>query len=333
MLDCCPPEAAARVRYIMSTSHIQLGRPHSARDDLDAAKEFYAANGPAERLVECMASEAGCAILTEAPGAIEACRRALAACRELNPPVPPLEVRILNSLAAASIAAGAWHDAIDAYEQAIKVAGPLYDMRRRGRLFSDAALAYKEIGRFETAIRFISQSVALLEATRELVMLARAENNFGVILMAMGDTAQARPHLERSLALCVQTGLETGRPHVLMSLAELCLTEGRVETARLFAQQALELAQRNREVASSAEAHLWLGRIAAAAGDVETCDREFAFAIEQLHAAGGAEWTARCHEAYAEVLEKRGDIARANAELKIALGCRARPSASVPPIA
>ena len=333
MLDHGPPESTARVRYHVAMCQMQLGRPDRARHHLDEARAYYESSGPAERVVECMALEISYANLTQSLDAVDIGKRALAACRALTPAVPMLEVRILNVLASAYLTAGAWLEAIDAYEQAIKVAGPFFDMKRQARLFNDVALAYKEVGRFEPAVRHITRAVALLEATREPVMLARAENNFGVILLAMGEAAGARPHLERSLALCVQTGLEVGRSHVLLSLAELCLAESRLEPARLFAQQALGFAERLQEMHGAAHAHMWLGRIAASAGDVSTCDQEFALAIEQLGAAGASEWLARCHEAYADVLEKRGDIARANAELKVALGHRARTSPSVPPIA
>ena len=333
MLDHGPPESIARVRYHLAECERQLGRPDRMRRHLDEARTYYESTGPPERVVECTSLEIAYAIMTEAPDAIDIGRRALAACRDLKPAAPALEGRILNSLAAAYVAAGAWLDAIDAYEQAIKVAGPLFDMRRRGRLLNEAALAYKEIGRFDAAVRLITQSIALLEATREPMMLARAENNLGMILLAMRDPARARPHLERSLALCVQTGLEVGRNHVLLSLAELCVAEGRFEPARRFAEEALAFAERFGERNSAVQAHLWLGCIAAAAGAPEVSDLEFARAIEGAESAGTPEWLARCHEAYAEVLEKRGDIGRANAELKSALGYRSRPSSNDPPIA
>jgi len=333
MLDDGPQESVARVRYLLAMCQMQLGRPDRARPHIDEARAYYESTGAAESLVECMALEIWYANVTQNPDGVEIGKRALAACRGLDPAVPMLEVGILTSLASAHITAGGWLEAIAAYEEAIKVSGPFFDMKQRARLFNDAALAYKEIGRYEAAVRHITQAVALLEATREPVMLARAENNFGVILLAMHDPARARPHLERSLALCVQTGLEVGRSHALMSLAELCLAEGRLEHARLFAQQALEFAGRLHERDSCAQAHLWLGLIAAAAGDVATCDHEFAVAIEQLEAAGAVEWLARGHEAYAEVLEKRGELALANAELKTALGYRFRATSSVPPIA
>ena len=327
MLDHGQAESVARVRYHLALCHMERGRPAAARPHLDEARAYYDATGSPQRLVECMALEILYAILTQAADAADIGRRALAACRDLKPAVPTLEVRILSGLAAANLAAGEWLEAIDSYEQAINAAGPLFDMKRQARLFNDVALAYKEIGRFEAAVRHITNAVALLDATREPVTLARAENNFGVILLAMGDPAGARPHLERSLALCVQTNLEAGRSHVLLSLAEMCLAERRLEPARLFAQQALEFAERLHEKDSRAHAHLWLGRIAAAAGDVQACDHEFALAIKELEAAGTFEWLARFHEAYADVLEKRGNIVRAYAELRVAVGYSiSRPS-------
>jgi tetratricopeptide (TPR) repeat protein len=311
----------------MAMCLLQLGRPQRSRAHLDAARSYYEATSNHERLVDCMALEIGYACQTQAMNAVELGNRALVACRELQPSSPMLEVRILGLLASAYVTIGDWLHAIGAYEQAIKLAGPLFDMRRRARLLNDAAIAYKEIGRFDVAARHITQAVALFKATREPVMLAKAENNFGVILMAMGNPAEARPHLERSLALCVQTGLEAGRAHVLISLAELCLAEGRLEPARQFATHALDFAERLHENDSRAAAHFWLGRIAASAGNRKACDQEFALAIRDWEAAGAHEWLARCHETYADALEKRGDIDLANAELKTALAVRSRQPA------
>ena len=313
----------------MAMCLLGLGRPQRARAHVDAARSYYDATSNHERIVDCMALEIAYAVQTQqVVSAVEVGLQALIACRALEPPVPVLEVRILGLLASAYVTSGDWLAAIGAYEVAIKVAGPLFDMRRRARLLNDAAIAYQEIGRFDVATRHITQAVALFEAVREPVMLAKAENNFGVLLLAMRDLAAARPHLERSLALCVETGLEAGRAHALLSLAELCVAEGRLEPARRFAKHALDFAERLHEQDSRAASHFWLGQIAASAGDAHESDEEFALAIKCWEAAGALERLARCHETYADVLEKRGEIELANAELKTALAVRSRSPVS-----
>jgi hypothetical protein len=101
-----------------------------------------------------------------------------------------------------------------------------------------------------------------------------------------------------------------------MSLCELSLVQGNIQAARQFAEQARDLAERMKEHANVAEAHVWLGRIAAEVGDDELVDTEFAIAIEGLAKVGVEERLLRCHGVYAEILEKRGQLKEAYVHMK-----------------
>jgi tetratricopeptide (TPR) repeat protein len=282
-------------------------------------------------LVECMATEASLAQMKQLPNAIQLTEQALAACRRLEPVPSQLEVRILTALAAANLAIGAWTEAITFYEQAIERAGPLFDLRRRAKLMGDVAIAHRELGRLDLSIAYATRSVEILETLRDLVPLARSENNLGLTYMTLGDLRSARLHLERSLDLCEETHLEVGRSHVLLSLCELNLAEDDSLQARRFAKLALEFAGRFKEASSVAHAHLLLGRIAASLSEPEVADLEFRLAIEQLTGIGDAEPLLRGQVLYAETLEHRGEIRRAYEQLKAAVTLagltRSRPSA------
>ena len=322
MLDRGTAAERAHARHQLALCRLQLGRPDLARAHLDAARAHYAASGEAEPLAECLCSEASYAMLSGLPNAVDVATDALVACRALRPARAPLEVRGLNIFGAACLTVGNWASAIDAYEKAIALAEPLYDMKRQARLLNDAALAYKECGRFDEAVRHITRAIALLEVTREPVMLTRSENNLGCILLSIGRPADARPHFERAQRLADETGLEAGRGRLLLSLCELNLAEGRVADALGFATEAVALADRLDEVDVRGQAHEWLGRVAAADGDDGRCDAEFARALEDLAAFGAREWLARCHESYAEVLERRGDLGAGYLHLKAAFRSR-----------
>jgi hypothetical protein len=64
---------------------------------------------------------------------------------------------------------------------------------------------------------------------------------------------------------------------------------------------------------------MWIGRIAAERGDHARVDAEFGEAWGILDALGATERLSRCHVQYAEILEKRGDLAGANQQLRLAL--------------
>jgi tetratricopeptide (TPR) repeat protein len=167
--------------------------------------------------------------------------------------------------------------------------------------------------------------MAIHETLNDRISLARSENNLGLMLLHAGDPAKARGHLERSLQRFEEAGAEAAKAAVLLSLSELALAESDVDEAARFAHAALDLASRLSEESYVSDAHVWLGRIAAAEDDHGTADAEFAAAFDALANLGSpAERSSSAHTNYAEILEARGDMAGALRHLKQALG--ARPS-------
>jgi tetratricopeptide (TPR) repeat protein len=308
-----------RIRFFLAQAHLQLAQPEQAEPLLrDAHRHFEAVDDPI-MLAECLGWEASLAYMTQQPGAQQLAEQALAICRGLQPVPRSTESRLLSILATVHVANSEWESAIRLYEEAIEVAGSLYDLRRLALTYSGLSLAYREAGQVEAAARFASRSIALLEVLRDRVSLARAENNLGLIRMAQGDRVTARAHLDRSLELAQETDLEVGRSHVLLSLCELSLQEGNVDGARQMAEQALQLSERLHEGANVAEAHTWLGRVAAEVGDTESVDAEFDTAIIGFTELGLTERLLRCHGIYAQILEKRGNLAAAYVHMKKAL--------------
>jgi tetratricopeptide (TPR) repeat protein len=312
-------QSQGKVLLFVAMANLSLGRIEPAEQLLTEARAHLVTAGDPVMLVECMATEASLAQMKQRPEAIQLTEQALHACRKLDPIPSQLEVRILNALAAANLAAGAWENAISFYEQAIVRAGPLFDMRRQAKLRGDVACAYRELGQLDQSILHATRSVEMLQTIRDYVSLARSENNLGLTFMSCGDFRSARRHMERSLELCHTTHLEVGRSHVLLSLCELNALEHNYLQARDFAQQALDYAERLGEASSVAQAHLWLGEVAASLSEPEVADAEFELAIAQLTRTGEAEELVRCNALYAEILERRGELHRAYEHMKAAV--------------
>jgi tetratricopeptide (TPR) repeat protein len=308
-----------RIRYLLAMAHLQLGQPEPAAGLLAEARAHFEAINDGVMLAECLGAEASLAYMTQRPDALALAERALAVCRSLKPIPAPTEARLLFIVASAHLANYEWDKAIELYEEAIEAAGDFFDLRRMAKMYTGLSVAYQELGQIDTASRFATRSVALLEALRDRVSLARSENNLGLILMARGELPEARKHLDRSLELSDETDLKVGRSHVLLSLCELCLQENNIEQASEFAHEALALAERLHEGANIAQAHVWLGRIADKQGDDERTDEEFAEAIQHLEQLGLHERLLNSHGVYAEILERRGDVARAYVHMKSAL--------------
>jgi tetratricopeptide (TPR) repeat protein/DNA-binding XRE family transcriptional regulator len=308
-----------RIRYFVALAHLQLAQPDRAAGLLAEARAHFEATNDGVMLAECLGAEASLAYMTQRSDALALAERALTVCRSLKPVPTPTEARLLGIVASAHVANMEWDKAIDFYEAAIEAAGSYFDLRRLAKMYSGLAFAYHELGQIDIAARYASRSVALLEVLRDSLSLARSENNLGLILMARGELSVAREHLDRSLELSEASDLEVGRSHVLLSLCELCLQEGNLEQAREFAGEALALAGRLHEGPNVAEAHIWLGRIADRLGNDQSTDHEFAQAIHGLEQLGTTERLFRCHGIYAEILERRGDVAKAYVHMKKAL--------------
>ena len=313
------PFRLGRIRFFLAQAHLAEAMPERAAALLKEARSHFEAVNDGVMLAECIGAQAMLANMTQSKDAKALAEQALAVCRGLDPVPAPTEARLLGILAGAHVANREWDEAIAAYERAIEVGGAVFDLRRAAKMYGGLGMAYHEVGTVEIATRYTMRSVALLEVLRDRVALARSENNLALVLMARGDLAGARVHLDRSLELCDEADLEFGRSHVLLSLCELAMEEGEVDRAHELASQALELAERLEEVASIAEAHVWLGRVADRRGEHARADREFDEAIHGFEALGMRERLLRCHGVYAEILERRGELAKAYVHMKEAL--------------
>jgi tetratricopeptide (TPR) repeat protein len=308
-----------RIRLLLARAYLATSQPERAETLLAEARSHFEAVNDGVMLAECVGAQAALATLTHPKDAVALAQRALEVCRGLKPVPTPTESRLLGTLASAHMANREWDAAVEAYKQAIESAGQLLDLRQVARTYSELGVAYHEIGEAETSARFVMRSVALLEVIRDRVSLARSENSLALVQMARGDFTDAREHLERSLDLSDESDLEFGRSHVLLGLCELSMHEGKVDQAAGFAEQALQLAERHEEGASIAEAHVWLGRIADRRGDNDIAEREFEDAIRGFETLGLAERLLHTHGVYAEVLERRGELAKAYVHMKHAL--------------
>lgn len=308
-----------RIRYFVAMAYIQSGQTDHAQDLLVQARAHFEAINDGVMLAECLGAEASLAYLNQRPDALAIAERALAVCRSLDPVPVPTEARLLGIVATAQAANFDWDTAVETYGAAIEAAGSFLDLRLLARMYRGLSSAYKQLGQMDTAARYATRSVALLEVVRDRAALASFENNLGLILMARGDRTIAREHLDRSLALDDETELQLGRSRMLLSLCELCMQENDIEQAGEFAREALALAGRLHEGMNIADAHIWLGRIADRLGDAEGTDREFAQAIQDLEQLGRRESLFHAHGVYAEILERRGEVAQAYVHMKKAL--------------
>ncbi|HKW59751.1 MAG TPA: helix-turn-helix domain-containing protein [Candidatus Dormibacteraeota bacterium] len=308
-----------RIRFLLGQAHLASSEPERAAGLLADARTHFEAVGDGAMLAECLGALATVATLTHAKDAVALAENALSVCRRLKPVPAPTEVRLLGILADAYVANLDWDRAIAAYEESIEGGRGVSNLRQVARQYAGLGAAYRDSGEVETAARYTGRSVALLELFRDRDLLAKSEHSLAMVHLKRGDLAAARCHLERALELCSDFDLGCGRSVVLLGLAELAMREGEADRAQELATEALDLAARLEEGATIAEAHEALGRIADLRGEHAESDRQFEDAIRGFEALGLRERLLQSHGAYAEILERRGELARAYVHMKEAL--------------
>ena len=308
-----------RIRFLLGQAYFALGQPQKAATILAEAMAHFEAVSDGVMLAECIGAQAAIATLSEPKEALELAEKALTICRGLKPAPEPTQARLLSILAAVHTARRDWDSAIATYEAAIDASASFFDLRHLAGMYRDLSTAFQERGATETAVKYGTRAVALYEVLRDRVGLARSENELGVLYLQRGKQAEARKHLDRSLQVSQEADHEAGRSRILLSLCDLSLQEGNAEQAYAFAQQALELAERQNDTGSVATAHCWLGRAQDAAGNYADSDREFELGIRMFEGLALRERLLNCHRAYAECLERRGELAKAYQHMKQAL--------------
>jgi tetratricopeptide (TPR) repeat protein len=317
--EALDPDSAARIKFHMSMAYLRLGQPVIARRLASAARAYFDQVGDLLMTAECLGNEASATFVLEEPQAIRLAEAALAACRAIKP-IPRLtESRLLMVLGNVHASNEDWEAAIETYREAIAAADVVQDLHRLSLMYSGLSQAHQELGQFQEAGRLAQRALNLHQTLNDRLSLARSENNLGVLLVRAGDLNGAKPHLEQSLRLFDESGVETSKANVFLSLAELALAKHEPSEAERQCHEAMDLASRLGEVATVAEAHYWLAKVGEARGEEWAVDAEFAATFEALGGEPGKGRAARYHAMYAEILEARGDLKAANRQLKLAL--------------
>lgn len=319
-------DTLARVNLLASMAHLRLAEPVVGRRLAASAREHFERAGNLEMVAECLGNEAQGAGLMHDSAAVSIAEGALATCRSLRPVPRVVEARLLRVLGHALTDANRWGEAIATYEEAIAANDVVHDLQQLSLVYAGLSLAYQETGQINDAVRHAQKALTLHETLHDRLSQARSLNNIGWMLLRLGKLDAARTHLVQAKAIFDELGVETQKGNLLHSLAELELAAGDAAEATRIAQEALELGTRLGEAPTVAVVRTLLGRIAAQERRDADADREFAAALDALRSTGGPRLMS-VHEAYAAVLEARGDLVAANHHLRQAIAAY-RPSAS-----
>jgi tetratricopeptide (TPR) repeat protein/DNA-binding XRE family transcriptional regulator len=321
------PDSQARVKLLMALAYLRLGQPIPGRRYAVAARSYFEQAGDRLMTAEALGTEAQAAYVVHDPSALSLAETALETLRSVDSYPQANESRLLMILAGVHLNNQNWSDAITTYQEAIAAGGVLHDLRGLSLMYSGLSFAYQESGQINDATRYAQKALTIHETLNDRLSLARSLNNLGYMLVRMNEFASARHHIERAIRIFDEEGVETNKADFIMSLCELEFMQGNMVAASELARDAAGLASRLGEAAAESEAHTWLGRIAAEQGNDDAVDAEFTAAVAAAESLGPGLRLTQVHEAYAEILEARGDLGAANRHLKRALAA-SHPAAS-----
>lgn len=311
-----PLKAEAYVHQYVGQALVRSSRPDEALGHLRRAQMLLEAEPDPWLAVECADWEACALYLKEDSRALAVAEGALKLCRATKPRLPGTEARILEHIATIHVKNHTFDRAIAYYEEALQTAGAVRDLPRLGRTYHGLSIAYQERGDVGRAIEFTHKALALYALEDDKALMARGENELGLLLMQEGQASRAEDAFRSALAHLDEAGTERAKSHVLLSLGELQLNARRYEQGIAVVHEAIELAKQLDERLALGAGHQLLALLHERSGHREVADKEFGVAMRLFQREGLADRLAESHASYADVLEARGDTRAASKHWK-----------------
>jgi tetratricopeptide (TPR) repeat protein len=313
-------EDLALVRFYVGQAHCRLVEPHEALACLTPAREQFERQKDEWLAVEALDWEASAWGLLEDPRALAMENEALARCRRLEPPQRHIEARILGHLANMFVVTRSWTLAIAHYEAAVEAASAVKDLLQLAKMHHGLGNVDQRSMPPATARGHLDKAIALYSIESDLSAVDRVENDLGNLLLREGQFGAAEKHLLKALAGAEKLQINRrGRGYILANLGEVCMRTGRMEEARNYLNQALEVGGAFDERIVVADAAMLLGRLEEMLRNPDAADDRFRLAISTLVAIDMPNRLRDCHAEYAQILEDRGDIRAALRQLQMAV--------------
>jgi tetratricopeptide (TPR) repeat protein len=318
------PRFEALVRQYVGQALVRSNRPDEGLEHLRRAQALLEKDPDPWLAVECADWEASALYLKEDSRSLMVAENALHLCRSTEPRLPGTEARILEHIATIHVHNHTYDRAVAFYEEALQAAGSMRDLPRMGRTYHGLSIAYQERGELGRAIEYTYKALALYALEHDTALVARGENELGLLLMRQGQTERAGDAFRAALGHLDEAGSEVAKSHVLLSLGELQLKIGKFNDGIQIAKEAIELAKRRGESIAQASGHVLLGQLYVRKNRHELADKEYGVALRLLKKEGLNDRLAETHASYAELLEERGDHRSASRHwkdaAKLALG-------------
>lgn len=197
----------------------------------------------------------------EFPGAILVLEEAQRALSKARAGRDPARAEVLIALGTARGYIGEFKAAIRSYEAAADSAAAKRDPVLLGRALWGIGLAYRKLGKHDSARDFLLRAKNALESGEELPDMIRVLKNLGELFFAQGQAKEALRQLHQALRAADRLKMDVARAATLTEIGRIHVSIGNLEEAEHFTQQALGAATRVDDPVEVAEAKVVLARI------------------------------------------------------------------------
>lgn len=153
------------------------------------------------------------------------------------------ERKLLTNLGTNYIRTGDYDKAIEYLDQALALSRELGERAGEGVVLSSLGTAHARRGDYRQALDCLEKSLALSRATGDRVGDAYTLHSMASIYRRLGEGAKAFDLYTESLALRRAVGDRHGEEQTLSQLARLEADRGNFDSARRYAEQALDIAE------------------------------------------------------------------------------------------
>ncbi|ALG66487.1 tetratricopeptide repeat protein [Beggiatoa leptomitoformis] len=184
-----------------------------------------------------------------------------------------IEGRVLNWLGTTNHALGNYETALRYLQQSLAIRQEIGDKRGEGMTLNNISGIYWSQGDYETALRYLQQSLAIQQEIGDKSGEGTTLNNISQIYDARGDYETALRYLQQSLAIRQEIGDKSGEGTTLNNISQIYSARGDTETALRYLQQSLAIAQEIGDKSGEGTTLNNMATTAYARGDYETALR------------------------------------------------------------
>ena len=215
------------------------------------------------------------------------------------------KLRILTNASIVEVYTGRYGDALALLNDAAVFLEEVKDEASHGCYHSERGLVFRNLGNVDDALIEYSAASMHFANAGHVRYLARVENNIGFILLRLGRTTEALPHLDKARGIFVSLKDSGSVAQVNETRARVFLAEKRFAEAEQAIFNAITVLERGDDALLLAEALRTQGSIFAGSGKYESAGKSFQRASDVSAAAGESHLAA---EAQLRMIEEMGAV-------------------------